>query len=62
MAVATLKKIKPLSDRVLVKPLEKEQEKKGGIIILRLSDSSILRFLFSGSTLPQGSVSVSGAP
>ena len=33
MAVATLKKIKPLSDRVLVKPLEKENEKKGGIII-----------------------------
>ena len=33
MAVATLKKIKPLSDRVLVKALEKENEKKGGIII-----------------------------
>ena len=33
MAVATLKKIKPLSDRVLVKPMEKEEMKKGGIII-----------------------------
>ena len=33
MAVATMKKIKPLSDRVLVKPEEKEVEKKGGIII-----------------------------
>jgi len=33
MPVATLKKIKPLSDRVIVKPLEKEEEKKGGIII-----------------------------
>ena len=33
MATATLKKIKPLSDRVLVKAIEKEQEKKGGIII-----------------------------
>ncbi len=32
-ATAALKKIKPLSDRVLVKPLDKEQEKKGGIII-----------------------------
>jgi chaperonin GroES len=32
-ATATLKKFKPLSDRVLVKALEKEQEKKGGIII-----------------------------
>ena len=27
------KKIKPLSDRVLVKALEKEEQKKGGIII-----------------------------
>lgn len=33
MAVALAKKIKPLSDRVLVKPVEKEQEQKGGIII-----------------------------
>ena len=33
MAVAVAKKIKPLSDRVLVKPIEKEVEKKGGIII-----------------------------
>lgn len=33
MAVATAKKIKPLGDRVLVKPIEKEDEKKGGIII-----------------------------
>ena len=32
-ATTTLKKLKPLSDRVLVKPLDKEQEKKGGIII-----------------------------
>ena len=32
-ATLTLKKLKPLSDRVMVKPLEKEQEKKGGIII-----------------------------
>ena len=32
-ATATLKKLKPLSDRVLVKPIEKEVEKKGGIII-----------------------------
>ena len=33
-ATATnLKKLKPLSDRVLVKPLDKEQEKRGGIII-----------------------------
>ena len=32
-ATTTLKKLKPLSDRVLVKPMEKEQEKKGGIII-----------------------------
>ena len=32
-ATATLKRIKPLSDRVLVKAIEKEQEKKGGIII-----------------------------
>lgn len=33
MVAATAKKIKPLSDRVLVRPLEKEEEKKGGIII-----------------------------
>ena len=33
MPVATAKKIKPLADRVLVKALEKEEEKKGGIII-----------------------------
>ena len=33
MVTATAKKIKPLSDRVIVKPLEKEEEKKGGIII-----------------------------
>jgi len=33
LETATLKKLKPLSDRVLVKPLDKEQEKKGGIII-----------------------------
>jgi chaperonin GroES len=33
MSVATIKKIKPLSDRVIVKPLEKELEQKGGIII-----------------------------
>ncbi len=33
MATATLKKIKPLSDRVLVKALEKEQLNKSGIII-----------------------------
>lgn len=33
MTVATAKKIKPLSDRVLVKALEKEEERKGGIII-----------------------------
>ncbi len=33
MVTATVKKIKPLSDRVLVKPLEKEEQKKGGIII-----------------------------
>src|SRR3989344_2985666 len=32
-STTTLKKLKPLSDRVLVKPMEKEQEKKGGIII-----------------------------
>ena len=32
-ATATLKKFKPLSDRVLVKAVEKEQEKRGGIII-----------------------------
>ena len=32
-AIAALKKIKPLSDRVLVKAIEKEMEKKGGIII-----------------------------
>ena len=33
MTTATVKKLKPLSDRVLVKPLEKEEHKKGGIII-----------------------------
>ena len=33
MAVATLKKIRPLADRVLVKAIEKENEKRGGIII-----------------------------
>ena len=34
MAAATsIKKIKPLSDRVLVKPTEKVEEKRGGIII-----------------------------
>ena len=33
MAIATAVKIKPLSDRVLVKPLDKVEEKKGGIII-----------------------------
>ena len=33
MAVATAKKLKPLSDRVLVKAVEKEEEKRGGIII-----------------------------
>lgn len=33
MATAITKKIKPLSDRVIVKPLEKEEERKGGIII-----------------------------
>lgn len=33
MVAATAKKIKPLSDRVLVKPIEKEEEKKGGLII-----------------------------
>ncbi len=33
MAVATVKKIKPLSDRVLVKALEKEALNKSGIII-----------------------------
>ena len=32
-ATLTLKKLKPLSDRVLVKPIDKEVEKKGGIII-----------------------------
>ena len=32
-ASSTIKKIKPLSDRVLVKAIEKEQERKGGIII-----------------------------
>lgn len=32
-ATASIKKIKPLSDRVLVKPIEKEEEKRGGIII-----------------------------
>lgn len=33
MPVATLKKIKPLSDRVIVKALEKTENEKGGIII-----------------------------
>ncbi|MBI1979175.1 MAG: co-chaperone GroES [Elusimicrobia bacterium] len=33
MAVATVKQLKPLSDRVLVKAVEKEEERKGGIII-----------------------------
>src|SRR5947209_4301392 len=33
MSVATAKKIKPLSDRVLVKAIEKEELRKGGIII-----------------------------
>lgn len=33
MTVAQAKKIKPLSDRVLVKPVEKEEVQKGGIII-----------------------------
>ena len=33
MTTATAKKIKPLSDRVLVKAIEKEEERKGGIII-----------------------------
>ena len=33
MSVATAKKLKPLSDRVLVKPVEKVEEKRGGIII-----------------------------
>ena len=32
-ATLTLKKLKPLSDRVLVKPIDKGVEKKGGIII-----------------------------
>ena len=32
-AVASAKKIKPLSDRVLVKAIEKTEQKKGGIII-----------------------------
>ena len=33
MPVTTANKIKPLSDRVLVKPIEKVEERKGGIII-----------------------------
>lgn len=33
MPAATATKIKPLSDRVLVKPIEKETQQKGGIII-----------------------------
>ncbi len=33
MATATLKKIKPLADRVLVKAVEKEELHKSGIII-----------------------------
>ena len=33
MPTATAKKLKPLADRVLVKALEKEEQKKGGIII-----------------------------
>jgi chaperonin GroES len=33
MAVASAKKIKPLSDRVIVKPLDKQEERRGGIII-----------------------------
>lgn len=33
MTVATAKKIKPLSDRVLVKAVEKQEQQKGGIII-----------------------------
>ncbi len=33
MSVATANKLKPLSDRVLVKPVEKEEVNKGGIII-----------------------------
>ena len=32
-ATAILKKLKPLSDRVMVKPIEKGDEKRGGIII-----------------------------
>ena len=32
-ATGTIKKIKPLSDRVIVKAIEQEQMKKGGIII-----------------------------
>src|SRR5262245_43702434 len=33
MAAALTAKIRPLSDRVLVKPVEKTEERKGGIII-----------------------------
>lgn len=33
MVKVTLEKIKPLADRVLVKPLEEEEVKGGGIII-----------------------------
>ena len=33
MPVATLTKLKPLADRVLVKPIEKKEEKRGSIII-----------------------------
>jgi len=33
MTVASAKKLKPLGDRVLVKAIEKTEERKGGIII-----------------------------
>ncbi len=33
MSVATAQKLKPLSDRVLVKPVEKVEQNKSGIII-----------------------------
>ncbi len=33
MVKVSLEKIKPLADRVLVKPLEEEEVKRGGIII-----------------------------
>lgn len=33
MTVASAKKLKPLGDRVLVKAIEKVEERKGGIII-----------------------------